>query len=91
MPIVTDVINVMAAYQPVVQVCCTRWRKEHVGAIVGILIVLILLFYNCVHQFRIIKKSLEVKSVYCAVRTEISDTDTFRLTGLKGLKTTVVR
>jgi hypothetical protein len=21
-------INVMAAYQPVVQVCCTRWRKE---------------------------------------------------------------
>jgi len=26
--VVTDVINVMAAYQPVVQACCTRWRKE---------------------------------------------------------------
>jgi len=26
--IVNDVVNVMAAYQPVVQVCGTRWRKE---------------------------------------------------------------
>jgi hypothetical protein len=26
--VVIDVINVVAAYQPVVRVCCTRWRKE---------------------------------------------------------------
>jgi hypothetical protein len=26
--VVTDVVNVMAAYQPVVQACGTQWRKR---------------------------------------------------------------
>jgi hypothetical protein len=38
---VNDVVNVMAAYQPVVQPCGTRYRMlaQHVGANVGMLIV----------------------------------------------------
>ena len=36
-----DVVNVMAAYQPVVQACATLWRNEtSVGTIISVLILL---------------------------------------------------
>jgi hypothetical protein len=33
-----DVLNVMAAYQPVVRVCSTRWRRELQGSHTGVLL-----------------------------------------------------
>ena len=40
-----DAVNVMAAYQPVVQACGSEWRREHLGASV-IIFKLFLHFYD---------------------------------------------
>jgi hypothetical protein len=55
-------------------------EPKHIGAIVGILIVLIFLwFYNCVHQFAIIKKCFFTVDARCKHEEYLEFSTLFRL------------